>query len=50
MLLESNIFHKNHELLSSNALGIIYLVIILVIYMIIFKILKKGKKKNEQRN
>ena len=44
------IFHKNHELSSSNAQGIIYLFIILVIYMILFKILERRKIRNEQRN
>ena len=47
------IFQKNHELLSSNALCIIYLFIVLLFYMILFKILKiikRGKIKNEQRN
>ena len=37
------IFHKNHELFSSNVLGIIYLIIVLAIYMILFKIFKRGK-------
>ena len=44
------VFHKNHELFSSNALAIIYLFIIVVIYMILFKIFKRRKIRNEQRN
>lgn len=44
------IFHKNHELINSEALGIIYLFIVIVIYIILFKILKKRKKENEPRN
>ena len=44
------IFHKNHELFSSNTFVIIYLFIILVIYEILFKIFKRRKKRNEQRN
>ena len=44
------IFHKNHELFSSNVLGVIYLFLILVIYMILFKIFKRGKIRDEQGN
>ena len=44
------IFHKNHELFSSNVLGIIYLIIVLAIYMILFKIFKIGKIRDEQGN
>lgn len=48
--IDTLIFHKNHELLNSNGLSIIYLVIVLVIYMILFRIFKRGKMINEQRN
>ena len=44
------IFHKNHELLNSTTLSIIYLSIIVVIYEILLKIIKKRKLRNEQRN
>ena len=48
--IDTLIFHRNHELLSSKLLTIVYLAIALVIYMILFRILKRGKMKNEQRN
>ena len=48
--LHTNIFHKNHQMFSSNIQGIIYLLIILVIYEILFKIFKRRKIRNEQRN
>lgn len=48
--IDTLIFHRNHELLSSTLLSIIYLAIALAIYLILFRILKRGKMKNEQRN
>ena len=51
--IDTLIFHRNHEVFSTNVQSITYLLIAIVIYMILFKILKifkRGKNKNEQRN
>ena len=44
------IFHRNHELFSTNVQSTTYLLIAIVVYMILFRIFKRGKVKNEQRN